>query len=109
MSVVVASTNELDALVRAVAGVETLYPAGSALATVLGTALQAVAPGSATAALVLVDSQPSGLRITAKVGIGAAEKAVDVCTRVHDMIAAHLDQVNSRPILQISVIVARIG
>jgi hypothetical protein len=109
VSVVVASTNELDALVRAVAGVETLYPAGSALATVLGTALQAVAPGSATAALVLVDSQPSGLRITAKVGIGAAEKAVDVCTRVHDMIAAHLDQVNSRPILQISVIVARIG
>ena len=109
MSVVVASTNELDALVRAVAGVETLYPAGSALAAVLGTALQAVAPGSATAALVLVDSQPSGLRITAKVGIGAAEKAVDVCTRVHDMIAAHLDQVNSRPILQISVIVARIG
>ncbi|TFB75904.1 hypothetical protein E3O06_04495 [Cryobacterium glaciale] len=114
MTTVLPFTDQLDALVRQVPGVDALYPAGSIVATVLTATLDAVAHRAPAAPLVhtpLVHTaqQADGVRVTAKIGIGAAESSAEVSARVHDAIAAHLRQAGNPPVAQIAVIVARIG
>lgn len=108
------SIEGLDALVRQVPGVDALYPARSLVATVLvATVLaatrNAVAEQTPPTPVVLVEQNVEGLRITAKIGITAAESSSEVCGRVHDAIAAHLRQGGNPKVTQIAVIVARIG
>lgn len=109
MTTVIPFTDQLDALVRQVPGVDALYPARSIVATVLTTALDAVAHHAPAAPLVHTVAQSDGVRVTAKIGIGAAESSADVSGRVHDAIAEHLRQVGNPTVAQIAVIVARIG
>ncbi|TFD87820.1 hypothetical protein [Cryobacterium serini] len=108
MTSVLPSTDQLDALVRQVPGVESLYPAGPLLTAVLTVALDAVAHRAPAAPLVHVGEQGDGVRVTAKIGIGAAESSGHVSGRVHDAIAAHLEQGDYPPVVQIVVIVASV-
>ncbi|TFD59820.1 hypothetical protein E3T39_08995 [Cryobacterium suzukii] len=103
-----ASFDQLDILVRRVPGVAALYPAGSIVATVLTATLDAVAHRAPAAPLVLIDQHADGVRVTAKIGIGAAESSRDVSGRVHDAIAAHLERGGNPPVVQIVVIVASV-
>lgn len=109
MTEVLPSTDELDALVRQVPGVEVLYPAGSIVATVLTAAIDAVAHRSPLVPKVVLEERADGVKVTVKIGIGAAESCGDVSQRVHDAIAAQLRQCGNPPVSQIAVIVARIG
>lgn len=108
MTTVLPSTDQLDALVREVAGVDVLYPAGSIVTAVLAATLDAVAHRAPTAPLVHTAHQADGLRVTAKIGIGAAESSAEVSGRVHDAIAEHLRQSDNPPVAQIAVIVASV-
>ena len=113
MTTVLPFTDKLDALVRQVPGVDALYPAGSIVAAVLTTTLDAVVHRKPAAPLhtqlVHTAQEADGVRVTAKIGIGAAESSAEVSARVHDAIAAHLRQAGNPPVAQIAVIVARIG
>lgn len=109
MTTVLPSTDQLDALVRQVPGVAALYPAGSMVASVLTATLGAVAHRPPAAPMVHLAQQADGVRVTAKIGIGAAESSVDVSGRVHDAIAAHLRQSGDPAVAEITVIVASIG
>ncbi|SEM86681.1 hypothetical protein E3O25_04600 [Cryobacterium sp. TMT1-3] len=108
MSTVLPFTEQLDALVRQVPGVEALYPAGSIVAVVLTATLDAAAHRAPAAPLVHSAQQADGVRITAKIGIGAAESSAEVSGRVHDAIAEHLRQAGDPPVAQITVIVASV-
>ena len=109
MTTVVPSTDQLDALVRQVPGVETLYPAGSLAASVLTATLDAVAHRVPAVPMVHLAQQADGVRVAVKIGIGAAESSTEVSGRVHDAIAAHLLQSGNLPVAEIAVIVASIG
>ncbi|WP_104126843.1 hypothetical protein [Cryobacterium sp. Y57] len=108
MTADVSSFDQLDGVVRGVPGVAALYPAGSMVATVLAATLDAVAQGATAAPLVHIEQRADGIRVTARIGIGAAESSSDVSGRVHDAIAAHLEQSGSPPVVQIVVIVASV-
>ena len=108
MTTDVSSFDQLDVMVRRVPGVAALYPAGSMVATVLAATLDAVAHRAAAAPLVHIEQRADGVRVTARIGIGAAESSSDVSGRVHDAIAAHLEQGGNPPVVQIVVIVASV-
>ena len=108
MTADVSSFGELDGVVRRVPGVAALYPAGSMVATVLAATLDAVAHRAAAAPLVHIEQRTDGVRVTARIGIGAAESSSDVSGRVYDAIAAHLEQGGTPPVVQIVVIVASV-
>ncbi|TFD22808.1 MULTISPECIES: hypothetical protein [Cryobacterium] len=107
MTTDVSSFDQLDVLVRRVSGVAALYPAGSMMATALSATLDAVAHRAPAAPLVHIEQRADGVRVTARIGIGAAESSSDVSGRVHDAIAAHLEGGNL-PVVQIVVIVASV-
>ncbi|MBG6213213.1 MAG: hypothetical protein LH475_01900 [Cryobacterium sp.] len=109
MSAILPPTDELDVLVRQVAGVDVLYPAGSIVATVLTATIEAVAHRLPLAPKVVMEQRADGVKVTAKIGISAAWHSGDVSRRVHDAIAAQLRQSGNPPVAQIEVIVARIG
>ena len=109
MTVLTPATEQLDELVRGVRGVDALYPAGSIVENALKTAAREMAHRPPAASMVTTEQRADGLRVTAKIGIGAAESSGDVCRRVHDAISAQLQQSGDAPIAQITVIVARIG
>ncbi|TFB65648.1 hypothetical protein [Cryobacterium sp. Hz9] len=109
MTVLTPATEQLDELVRGVQGVDALYPAGSIVENALLTAAREMAHRPLAASMVATEQRADGLRVTAKIGIGAAESSGDVCRRVHDAIDAQLRQSGNSPIAQIAVIVARIG
>ncbi|MDJ0337838.1 hypothetical protein [Cryobacterium sp. PH31-O1] len=108
MTTVLPSIEKLDALVRQVVGVDALYPAGSIVTAVLAATLGAVAHRAPIAPLVHIAHQADGLRVTAKIGIGAAESSADVSGRVHDAIAEHLRHSGNPTVVQIAVIVASV-
>jgi 23S rRNA G2445 N2-methylase RlmL len=108
MTSVLPFSDQLDVLVRQVPGVNALYPAGSIVHAVLTATLDAVAHRAPAAPLVHVVQQSSGVRVTAKIGIGAAESSTEVSRRVHDAIAAHLQQAGNPSIEQIAVVVASV-
>ena len=108
MSAVLPSPDHLDALVREVPGVDALYPAGSIVATVVNATLNAVAHRAPNAPLVLVEQRADGVRVTAKIGIGATESSSEVCARVHDALSASMLKFGAPPVEQIIVIVASV-
>ena len=99
---------DLDVLVRRVPGVAALYPAGSIVAAILTATLDAVAHRAPAAPLVHMEQRADGVRVTARIGIGAAESSGDVSGRVHDAIAAYLEQGANPKVVQIVVIVASV-
>ncbi|WP_105035257.1 hypothetical protein [Cryobacterium aureum] len=109
MTEVLPSTDQLDAVVRQVPGVDALYPAGSIVSTVLSATVHAVTHPGQAAPMVLIEKQADGVRVTVRIGIGATESSTEVSGRVHDAIAAHVGQSGTVPVAQIAVIVARIG
>ncbi|WP_104135319.1 hypothetical protein [Cryobacterium sp. Y50] len=109
MSPVHPSTDELDQVVRRVAGVNSLYPAGPLRAKVVTATLGALTHRLPAASVVVRTQGADGVRVTAKIGITADESAGEVSRRVHDAIAAHLRQSGDPAVAEITVIVARIG
>lgn len=108
MTAVLPSTDELDDLVRRVAGVQMLYPARRGALAVAAAALQQVRPAVPGPAVV-VEANGKSVRVTARIGISSDASSVDVCSRVHEALAAHLAPGADSTRLYIDVIVARIG
>ena len=109
MSAVLPSTDELDEVVRRVAGVDSLYPARPLLATVVTATVGALTHRVTAVAAVVRTQGADGVRVTARIGIAADESAGEVSGRVHDAIAAHLRQSGDPAVAEITVVVARIG
>ena len=102
-------TDELDALVRQVPGVDLLYPAGSIVGNALSATIDTMARRLPLAPKVAVEEGTAGLHIKVKIGVSATGSSSDISRRVHDAIAAHLLQNGNPPVAKIEVIVACIG
>ncbi|MFF2050557.1 hypothetical protein ACFVU2_03055 [Leifsonia sp. NPDC058194] len=76
------STASLSALILAVPGVATLYPAASPVAQVVAAIGSAIAPGAVGPDTVLV----SGDRIRVRIGVDGVEAAGEVCRRVYSVV-----------------------
>ena len=109
MTTIKPAIDELDELVRGVDGVDVLYPARSLIENALALARRGVDPHAGAISMVAGERHSDGLRVTAKIGIGAGESSGKVCCRVHDVIAERLRQKhNLPPVARISVIVASV-
>lgn len=108
MTAVLPSSHALDELVSHVAGVRVVYPARS-LALTLAAAARYAGRTAPPAAAVEVETNGDSIRVTARIGIDPRVSSVDVCSRVHDVIAAYLRQSKNVVGAHINVIVARIG
>ncbi len=98
----------LDQAVLAVPGVDFLYSAAPLVTAVITTAVEALTSRPASASSVLSEEK-SGLSVAVKIGVSEGYAAADVCRRVHDAVALHLQSYAEYEVAEIAVTVARIG
>lgn len=102
-------TDELGAVVRAVAGVSAVYTSTPVIATVVTQLVNRVIRERSGLPAVLVVEGESGTTVTVTVGVTDLDPATDVCRRVHDAILACLSARGLLAPAAIEVRVASIG
>ncbi len=119
MTDVLPSTDELNAVVLAVAGVDGLF-AVAPLSAVLGTVRDALTHRPPAPHSVSVVAHGTALSVAVKIGVADGYAAADVCRRVHDALLNHLTHHVTNhgtaagtpevaEVAEIAVTVARIG
>ena len=102
-------SSELEAVVRAVPGVDTLYPTKPVVATIVGAIVDALTHRERTSNLVTVTMGDAGINVAVAFRALSSEPATEVCRLVFDSIAMVLDTRSITPIDSIQVTVASIG
>ena len=102
-------SSELESVVRAVPGVDTLYPTEPVVATIVGAIVGALTQKKRTSNLVTVSVGETGLNVSVALRVLNSEPATEVCRLVYDSIATTLETRSITPIDSIQVTVASIG
>lgn len=102
-------SSELESVVRAVPGVDTLYPTEPVVATIVGAIVGALTQRKGTSNLVTVTVGEAGVNVSVALRVLISEPATEVCRLVYDSIAMVLEARSITPIESIQVTVASIG
>ncbi|WP_146073491.1 hypothetical protein [Cryobacterium sp. N22] len=102
-------SSELESVVLAVPGVDTLYPTKPVVATIVGAIVDALSQRDRTSNLVTVTMGEAGINVSVAFRVLNPEPAAEVCRLVFDSIATVLDARSITPIDGIHVTVASIG
>ena len=102
-------SSELESVVRAVPGVDTLYPTEPVVATIVGAIVGALTQRKRTSNVVTVTLGEAGINVSVALRVLNSEPATEVCRLVYDSIAMALEARSITPIDSIQVTVASIG
>ncbi|TFC57459.1 MULTISPECIES: hypothetical protein [unclassified Cryobacterium] len=102
-------SSELESVVRAVPGVDSLYPTEPVVATIVGAIVDALTHRERTSNLVAVTMGDAGINVSVAFRAVSSEPATEVCRLVFDSIAMVLDASSITRIDSIHVTVASIG
>ena len=102
-------SSELESVVRAVPGVDTLYPTEPVVATIVGAIVDALTQRERMSNLVTVTMGEAGINVSVAFRVLNSEPATEVCRLVFDSIVRVLDARSITPIDSIQVTVASIG
>ncbi|TFC00998.1 hypothetical protein E3O42_10945 [Cryobacterium adonitolivorans] len=102
-------SSELESVVRAVPGVDNLYPTEPIAATIVGAIVDALTQRERTSNLVTVTMGEAGINVSVAFRALNSEPATKVCRLVYNSIALVLDARSITPIDSVHVTVASIG
>ncbi|GAB3143894.1 hypothetical protein [Marisediminicola antarctica] len=101
-------STDLTDLVQSTPGVLIVYDAASTIGRVLDKVVDFVTGRESDTNPVVVKEPKSGTQVRVNIGVSDDESASDICRRVHDTVAAYLEQQGDEA-SEISVKVCSIG
>ena len=101
-------STDLTELVQTTPGVQIVYDAASTIGRVLEKVVDLVTGRESDTNPVFVKEPKSGTQVRVSIGVSYEESASEVCRRVHDAVAAYLEQQGDEA-TEISVKVSSIG
>ena len=101
-------STDLTELVQSTPGVRVVYDAGSTIGRVIDKVVDLVTGRESDTNPVVVKEPRGGTEVRVSIGVGDDESATEVCRRVHDAVAAYLEQQGDE-VGEISVKVSSIG
>lgn len=101
-------STDLTELVQSTPGVRIVYDAASIIGRVIDKVVDLVTGRESDTNPVVVKEPKSGTEVRVSIGVSDDESAAEVCRRVHDAVAAYLEQQGDTA-TEISVKVSSIG
>ncbi|MGO2112937.1 MAG: hypothetical protein ACTH31_15130 [Pseudoclavibacter sp.] len=88
---------DLEAAIRAVPGVASLYRAGGFISTIVDAGARAFGVRDETASPVRLEPSAEGVGVSVALGVDSTSRAIDVIGRVHSAIVAWLGEHDETP------------
>jgi uncharacterized alkaline shock family protein YloU len=85
-------STDLTELVQSTPGVRIVYDAASTIGRVFDKVVDLVTGRESDTSPVVVKEPKGGTEVRVSIGVGEDESASEVCRRVHDAVAAYLEQ-----------------